>query len=146
MLSAFWTIGGSSALAHRQHAGQQQGRIDRGELALPLACAGVEVDEVVEPAVLLFHSPGEAPQRRSRAIDDLGAWQPAAVGGDAHSGKSETYRGNAADVASALVGRRPIGPCTVADDAGLRVRLLPEEHERAVREIFEERIVCWRQT
>ena len=38
-----------------------------------------------------------------------------------------------------------VGPRAVADDAGLRVGLLPEEHERPLRQILEQRVVCGRQ-
>ena len=41
----------------------------------------------------------------------------------------------------ALVARRSVGAGPVADDAGRRVRLLPEEEERALREVLEERLV-----
>ena len=39
----------------RQHAAEQQRRVDRRKLAPPLAYAGAQIDEVKEPAVLLRH-------------------------------------------------------------------------------------------
>ena len=86
-------------LAHCQHARQQQRRVDGRELALPLACAGVEVDEVVVPAALLLHVLGEKPYRSPRTIEDLRARQPAALGGNAHPCQPESDRCDAADVA-----------------------------------------------
>ena len=55
---------GAEALAHREDAGQEQGTIDRRQLARPLARARAEVDEVIEPAALVNAPPGKEPQRR----------------------------------------------------------------------------------
>ncbi len=125
------------AAADGQHAGEEQRGVDGGKLALPLAGPAAEVDEVEEPAAFVRHPLGEEAQRRTRAPHGLRAGQPAALGGDAQPAQAEPDRRDAADV----VHRRPVGPRSIAHDAGGGVRLLPEEQERAARQVFEKRVV-----
>src|SRR4249920_3846857 len=99
---------------------------------------------MVEPAVLVRALLGEEPQRPPGAFDDLGARAPPALGGGAHPAQPESDRRDAADLAGALVRRgRPIEPRAIANDPGARVRLFPEEHEGALRQVLEEGIVGW---
>ena len=95
------------ASPHREHAGEEQRRVDRRQLALPRARAGAHVHEMVEPAVLLRTSPGEERQRRPYARENLRSRDPAAFGRDAHARQAEADRRDAADVPEAALDDGP---------------------------------------
>ncbi len=125
------------ALAGAQDAAEEQRRVDRRDLALPLTRSSVHVDPVIEPAAMMLEPIGEGPQRRARAQDGLLPRHPAALGGDAQAGETEPHRGDAAHLDVVVARRRAIGPRSIADDAGGRVGLLPEELKRPLRQILE---------
>ena len=129
------------ALAHAEDPTHQQRRVDRRHLALPLARPSVDVDPVVEPALLVRLPFGKGAQRGARALEDRVAWLPAALRGDAHAGQAEADRGDAADLDVVVARRRAVGARSVADDPRCRIGLLPEERERAPRQILEGRVV-----
>ena len=132
------------ALAHGQHAREQERRVDRGQLARPLTGAGPQVDEVIEPATLLIDPRREESKGGASSVDGCGPRHPAAFRGNAQTAQPEANRSDAADVARVTVNRSASRPSAVAHDSGRRVRVLPEEEKRAFGQIFEERIVFCR--
>ena len=137
-----WDLGiAGEALADTEDAAHQQRRVDRRHFALPLARPGVDVDPVIEPAVLVLLPLGKRAQRRARALEDGLARLPAPFRRDAHPRQAEADRRDAADLDVVVARRRSVGARSVADDARRRIGLLPEERERAPRQILEERVV-----
>jgi hypothetical protein len=121
----------AEAAPYRQNAREEQRCVDRRQLALPLPRTGLQVDEVVEPAMLLRHLLGEPTQRRLGALDCCSPRLPAASGGNAQAAQPEADGRDAADAGGVLAGGTPVGPRPVPDDAGAGIRLFPEERKRA---------------
>jgi hypothetical protein len=59
-------------LPRRQHPTQEEGSVDRRDLALPLPLPGVHVDKVVIEAMLMRKFLPQKPQSSSHPLDDLG--------------------------------------------------------------------------
>jgi len=120
-----------------ENAGEQQGRVDRGQLDRLKAPAGAHVQEVIEEAAIaggvgaggvLRRGPEKA-QGRQRASGGLGARDPAVFDADRVGGEGEADRGDARE--------RRRGPA-VRREAVRRRRQVPEEVEGAVLQRVEE--------
>src|SRR4029453_2887449 len=72
-------------LGHRQKAAEEERRVDRPPLAPPLPLAGVEVEPVIEPAMLLEHARRERLERDTGAREDLPPRRPVPLRGNAHA-------------------------------------------------------------
>ena len=133
----------SEAAPYCEDACEEQCGVDGRQLALPRPLAGLEIDEVIEPAALLRHLLGKPAQRRFGAVDDARTRLPAACRGNAQPAQPEANGGDAADVGRVLVGGTAVGARPVANDPGANIRLLPEERKRPPRQILQKPIVCF---
>src|SRR5712671_5038626 len=103
-------------------AAKQPGGVDGREFASPEAVSGLDVDEVIEEAVLLFRFISEELERcqgtlsRSRVVDISASF------GDAQCAEGEAGGGRAADATIVI----PICFGAVFGDASPRRRLLVE--------------------
>jgi len=86
-----------------QHPGEQERRVNRGQLALPDAAAGLDVEEVVEkafvPGGIRFRSLGKVVQEAEPTTGHLGREWPeehAALDGDRQGCQRHPDGGNAA--------------------------------------------------
>lgn len=98
------------ALLDRENSGQQQRGIDRRDLAVPAAVAGLCVEPVIEPTALLKRTRIEEAQGVARAFDCAAACNPIAFRGDAKSGEAETRSRDARNVTMTFGQRRTIHP------------------------------------
>src|SRR5687768_6694341 len=112
-----------------QHPGDQNGRIDGRQLALPGALAGGDVEEVIEepamPAGFRVRAVLRVPEkteRRQRAFDRLRSRDIPALHRDGVARQGEADAGDA--------GRDVVGHRVVANQAILWVRFLPEIPKR----------------
>jgi len=117
-----------------QHAGQQQGRVDRGQFAVSPALPGLHVDEVIEESVFVGHVPGQEAQRGANPSLDLRPGGVAALVGDAQCGQAEAGGGDAGH-ATLL---QACGPGPVPDLPGSGTGLLPEEQEGGPLDLVEQ--------
>jgi hypothetical protein len=123
----------------KQHAGDQPGGVDGGQLDVAVARAGRHVDEVVEEAAVAGHSDGirslrrvaQEPQRDQHPLDRLGAADPAVLGADRHRGEAEADRSHARERR-----RRP----AVRHQAVGRIGRAPEPAEGAPLQLVDERV------
>src|SRR5438477_303589 len=114
----------------KEHPGEQQRGVDGGDLALIGARAAAHVDEVIEEPVLIRFA-GEEAQGREHALARRLPRDIAAFDADGVGGEPEADRGNAGER-----GRRK----AVGNEAIPGITGLPEEAERALLEVREERI------
>ena len=128
-----------------QHAAEQQGGVDAGQLhAPPVAQAGLHVEEVVvETAVAggvvlagVLRRVGEEAQRDQGAMDRLLATDPAPFRADAVRGQAETHRRDAGERLP-----RPVVRCQPVD----RIGGVPQELEGAVFQLVQLRLLVGRE-
>jgi hypothetical protein len=119
-----------------QHAGDQERRVDAGELALPGARAGAHVEEVEVEAAMArglrrarHVGIGEEAQGPQRDPDGLLARQPAALDGDRVGGEGHAHAGDAAGA---------VGLRRVQHEAAGRIGRRLEVAERAVLGAFDQ--------
>lgn len=111
-----------------QHAAQQEGGVDRRQLALPRARSGLRVEKViVEPLVARrvglgsLLAPPEEPQGGERARPGLGARDESALDADRIRGEPQPHRRDA---------RRPAGACLVEHQSIRALGLVQKVAER----------------
>ena len=111
-----------------QGARQQEGGVDRRQLALPCAAAGLHVEEVIVEAAVAggvglgaVRAVPEESQRRQRALDRRGARNEAALDADRVHGQREADGGDAG---------RPAGRALVDHQAVDRIGFLHKIGER----------------
>ena len=113
------------ALPDRQHAGEEQRRVNRREFAGPLARARAEVDEMVEPAALLGRALREEPKRGARPLDRGRSAAPTRARRRCTGQSARSQRRDAADIARVALDRRAIRPRPIAHEAGVADRPAP---------------------
>src|SRR3989441_177817 len=121
-----------------EHAREQQGGVDRGELHLPEALSCVLVEEVVEEAVVAGHPARvralrrgpEEPERREGPLGRLGSGDVAAFHADGIGGEREPHRRDA---------RERLGGPAIGGEPVLGVGEVPEIVEGALLQGVEER-------
>jgi hypothetical protein len=117
-----------------QRAHHEQPRVDGREFALPHPLAALPVDEVIEPAALVFelqvsvhHSMG--------AAERVCAGEPAAANGYRQARQRVAARRDAGDLEAVAL----IIAGAVFGEPAVGVRLAPEKVERALRQLLQER-------
>jgi len=111
-------------------AQQQQGRVDRRQLALPDPRPSRSVHEVEEEAVLVLHPAADEAQRGQGARIGRFAADPAVRDADRQGRQRVPRRRNGGDGVSVRLAGQVTRP--VFGQAGLGVGLVPEERERAL--------------
>ena len=122
-----------------QGAGEQDSGIDGGQLAVPEALARFHVQEVVKesavtgrpPGVSALRSFGKKPQGREHALPCLITRDVAALDADRVCRETEAHGGDA---------RVRRGRIPVRDQSILGIGSIPEEAERTLLELQEERV------
>jgi len=148
-VASFWICASLLKVsAGGQNAAHEEGRIDGRELAFLLAVLedagalpGLDVHPMVEPAVLARRVLGEELQGGADARQGFFPLDPAALGGDAHTGQAEAGDGDAADIAPILFVGDAIGAGAAARHSAGGLAVLPEVLERTAREIFQEPVI-----
>ena len=132
-------VGAGEVLPGVQDAGEQQRRVDRGQLRVPRAQPGGHVEEVVIEALVADESRRVRPlrivperlERGAHAGAALVARDPAVIDADADRRQTESHRGDAA---------RRAGRVAVLDQAVRGIGLVPEVLERGVLHAVQQRL------
>ncbi len=133
----FLFVGTAGVEVHRrrERAGQQEGGVDGGQLALPGAAPAAHVEKVVVEALVsggvglwAVRAVPEESQRRQRAQGRCAARHEAAFDGDGVAGKGQAGGGNAG---------RPVRRVLVEHQAVGGIRFMQEVAERLALQIFQ---------
>src|SRR5450755_1446893 len=124
----YFAIGGKIRL-RGQHAAEEERAIDARNLGTQSPDPGVDVEEVVEPAVIVESVSPEVAQRGGDPCPRLLLRNPAVARADAQGSQAKSSGGDAADVFSRT---RPAHACPVVDNTGCGPCLLYEIGETAL--------------
>ncbi len=121
-----------------EHAAEQDGRIDRGNLRLPQPLARIDIGPVIEKAALVVQLLPQESQSYQRAVSRLRIGDIPAVLADAQSGEPESGGGDAAD--DFVIAASHVAPVFRKPGAG--IRLFPEIKKVGGFQIFQKSAVA----
>src|SRR5262249_42286160 len=128
-----------------ENPGQQKRGVNRGNLALPSALAGLQVHPMIEPAVHVFGAAPEKTKRGSQPRLRIVVSDPFSVGADAQRRETKARRADARDVVTRVFvsHSRTVGTRAIKHETGAEVRLFDEVREAAMTKLFEKLCVVF---